>query len=41
MADSNFLSQQNNVASSFKEAVTINADRIYDSCSDKDCTSWN
>lgn len=37
MADSNFLSQQNNVASSFNDAVTINADRIYDSCSDKDC----
>lgn len=37
MADSNFASQQNCGAGLFKEAVCINAGRIYDSCSDKDC----
>lgn len=35
MADSKFDSQQG--SSCFKEAVCINAGRIYDSCSDKDC----
>ncbi len=37
MADSKFASQQNYGANTFKEAVCINAGRIYDSCSDKDC----
>lgn len=37
MADSKFASQQNSCANGFKEAVCINAGRIYDSCSDKDC----
>lgn len=37
MADSKFASQQNNGSNCFKEAVCINAGRIYDSCSDKDC----
>lgn len=37
MADSKFGVQQNNCANGFKEAVCINAGRIYDSCSDKDC----
>lgn len=36
MADTNF-SQQNSCANGFKEAVCINAGRIYDSCGDKDC----
>lgn len=35
MPDSNMI--QNDVANAFKEAVCINAGRIYDSCSDKDC----
>jgi hypothetical protein len=34
MSDRNFSSQNANV---FKEAVCVNAGRIYDSCSDKDC----
>lgn len=37
MADSKFSSQQNGSSNCFKEAVCINAGRIYDSCSDKDC----
>jgi len=37
MADSRFASQQSSGPNTFKEAVCINADRIYDSCSDKDC----
>lgn len=37
MADSNLLSQQFGGANGFREAVTINAGRVYDSCSDKDC----
>lgn len=37
MADSKFVSPQNNGSNCFKEAVCINAGRIYDSCSDKDC----
>lgn len=36
MADSKFSTQQAN-ANGFKEAVCINAGRIYDSASDKDC----
>lgn len=36
MADSNFSAQASN-ANCFKEAVCINAGRVYDSCSDKDC----
>lgn len=36
MAESKFASQQNS-SGCFKEAVCINAGRIYDSCSDKDC----
>ena len=36
MADSKFASQQNYGSNTFKEAVCINAGRIYDSCSDKD-----
>ena len=36
MAESKFASQQNG-SNCFKEAVCINAGRIYDSCSDKDC----
>ena len=35
MADTNFNSA--NHANCFKEAVCINAGRVYDSCSDKDC----
>lgn len=35
MADANFNSA--NHANCFKEAVCINAGRVYDSCSDKDC----
>lgn len=37
MAESKFASAQNSGANCFKEAVCINAGRIYDSCSDKDC----
>lgn len=37
MAESKFASQQNGGSNCFKEAVCINAGRIYDSCSDKDC----
>lgn len=37
MAESNFTSGQSAAAGGFKEAVCINAGRIYDSCSDKDC----
>lgn len=37
MAESKFSSQQNSSSNGFKEAVCINAGRIYDSCSDKDC----
>lgn len=37
MAESKFASQQNGGLNGFKEAVCINAGRIYDSCSDKDC----
>ena len=36
MAESNFMAQPGG-SSAFKEAVCINAGRIYDSCSDKDC----
>lgn len=36
MADSNFKSGANST-NCFKEAVCVNAARIYDSCSDKDC----
>ena len=36
MADSNFNAGANST-SCFKEAVCVNAARIYDSCSDKDC----
>jgi len=36
MPESKFASQQNG-SNCFKEAVCINAGRIYDSCSDKDC----
>lgn len=38
MADSKFMAQQSNGTNCFKEAVCINSGRIYDSCSDKDCT---
>lgn len=38
MADNNFTAQGNPAGSNcFKEAVCINAGRVYDSCSDKDC----
>ncbi|MEG0570574.1 MAG: hypothetical protein RR497_02900 [Oscillospiraceae bacterium] len=37
MADTKFASQQNNSSNGFKDAVCINAGRIYDSCTDKDC----
>ncbi len=38
MPDNNFAPQGSAVgANCFKEAVCINVDRIYDSCSDKDC----
>lgn len=37
MPDSTFVPQQGNSSNGFKEAVCINAGRIYDSCSDKDC----
>lgn len=38
MPDNSFAPQGNAVgANCFKEAVCVNADRIYDSCSDKDC----
>ena len=37
MAEPNFASHQDSIPNLFKEAVCINAGRIYDSCSDKDC----
>ena len=37
MADQKFAGQQSGCSNGFKEAVCINAGRIYDSCSDKDC----
>ena len=37
MADQKFAGQQSNRYTYSKEAVCINAGRIYDSCSDKDC----
>lgn len=37
MPDNNLSSQAGCVGNAFKEAVSINAGRIYDSCSDKDC----
>lgn len=37
MAESKFVSSPNSGSNCFKEAVCINAGRIYDSCSDKDC----
>ena len=37
MADSKFASSPGGGNNCFKEAVCINAGRIYDSCSDKDC----
>lgn len=39
MAESKFASQQNGGLNGFKEAVCINAGRIYDSCSEKHYTS--
>lgn len=37
MADTNFQMQEPLSDETFREAVSINASRIYDSCSDKDC----
>ena len=37
MAEPKFAAQQSGGQNGFKEAVCINAGRIYDSCSDKDC----
>ena len=37
MAENNFTSQSSASSGCFKEAVCINAGRVYDSCSDKDC----
>ena len=37
MAENNFTSQNSASSGCFKEAVCINAGRVYDSCSDKDC----
>ncbi|MFZ2538591.1 MAG: hypothetical protein WAX04_06780 [Oscillospiraceae bacterium] len=40
MADSKFVSQQNSCSNGFKEAVCINAGRIYDSCSERQLPSY-
>lgn len=37
MAETNFTTGQSCAAGGFKDAVCINAGRIFDSCSDKDC----
>lgn len=40
--DGNFSESTANVqdAGYFKEAVCIDAMRVYDSCSERDCTGW-